>query len=65
PCATGLPPRLDIGDRPGHWAACWLYDTATVAADSPGSAAPDADPAVAPPPAAVERDGAATLEETR
>ncbi|MER7459867.1 ABC transporter ATP-binding protein [Micromonospora sp. NPDC126480] len=29
-CATELPPRLEIGDRPGHWAACWLYDPATV-----------------------------------
>ncbi|MEH0843525.1 ABC transporter ATP-binding protein [Micromonospora sp. CPCC 205711] len=27
-CATDLPPRLDVGDRPGHWAACWLYDPA-------------------------------------
>jgi peptide/nickel transport system ATP-binding protein len=25
-CATDLPVRLEIGDRPGHWAACWLYD---------------------------------------
>jgi peptide/nickel transport system ATP-binding protein len=24
-CATQLPPRLEIGDRDGHWAACWLY----------------------------------------
>ncbi|MEU3457936.1 ABC transporter ATP-binding protein [Micromonospora sp. NPDC006766] len=24
-CAVDLPPRLEIGDRPGHWAACWLY----------------------------------------
>ncbi len=24
-CKTDLPPRLEIGDRPGHWAACWLY----------------------------------------
>ncbi|MDH6464105.1 peptide/nickel transport system ATP-binding protein [Micromonospora sp. A200] len=64
-CTADLPPRLTIGDRPGHWAACWLYDPATVAADTPGSAAPDADPAVPPPPAAVERDDNATLEETR
>ncbi|MFJ6198055.1 ABC transporter ATP-binding protein [Micromonospora sp. NPDC092111] len=27
-CATDLPPRLDVDDRPGHWAACWLYDPA-------------------------------------
>ena len=25
-CSTDLPVRLEIGDRPGHWAACWLYD---------------------------------------
>ncbi|MFG1610503.1 ABC transporter ATP-binding protein [Actinoplanes sp. NPDC049265] len=25
-CSTELPVRLEIGDRPGHWAACWLYD---------------------------------------
>jgi peptide/nickel transport system ATP-binding protein len=24
-CRTDLPPRLDIADAPGHWAACWLY----------------------------------------
>lgn len=28
-CATDLPPRLDVGDKPGHWAACWLYDRHT------------------------------------
>jgi peptide/nickel transport system ATP-binding protein len=38
-CETDLPVRLEIGDKPGHWAACWLYDEATVAAQSPGSAA--------------------------
>ena len=38
-CTTDLPVRLEIGDRPGHWAACWLYDEATVAAERPGSAA--------------------------
>jgi peptide/nickel transport system ATP-binding protein len=38
-CTTDLPVRLEIGDRPGHWAACWLYDEATVAAQPPGSAA--------------------------
>jgi len=27
-CSTDLPVRLEIGDKPGHWAACWLYDTA-------------------------------------
>ncbi|MDZ5443597.1 ABC transporter ATP-binding protein [Micromonospora sp. 4G57] len=31
-CTTDLPPRLEVGDRPDHWAACWLYDPATVAA---------------------------------
>ncbi|WP_067503204.1 ABC transporter ATP-binding protein [Actinoplanes sp. TFC3] len=30
-CTTDLPVRLEIGDRPGHWAACWLYDEQTVA----------------------------------
>jgi len=24
-CRTDLPPRLEIVDAPGHWAACWLY----------------------------------------
>ncbi|MFI5936560.1 ABC transporter ATP-binding protein [Actinoplanes sp. NPDC051494] len=28
-CTTDLPVRLEIGDKPGHWAACWLYDTET------------------------------------
>jgi peptide/nickel transport system ATP-binding protein len=37
-CTTDLPVRLEIGDRDGHWAACWLYDEATVAAQKPGSA---------------------------
>ncbi|HEX3790159.1 MAG TPA: ABC transporter ATP-binding protein [Pseudonocardiaceae bacterium] len=27
-CRTDLPPKFDIGDGPGHWAACWLYDGA-------------------------------------
>jgi peptide/nickel transport system ATP-binding protein len=27
-CKTDLPPRFDVGDAPGHWAACWLYDGA-------------------------------------
>ncbi|WBB68275.1 ABC transporter ATP-binding protein [Micromonospora sp. WMMD812] len=38
-CASDLPPRLPVDDQPGHWAACWLYDPATVAAEEPGSAA--------------------------
>jgi peptide/nickel transport system ATP-binding protein len=38
-CTTDLPPRLAIGDRPDHWAACWLYDPATTATEPPGSAA--------------------------
>ena len=25
-CAEELPPHFEIGDGPGHWAACWLYD---------------------------------------
>ncbi|MFD2765294.1 ABC transporter ATP-binding protein [Micromonospora eburnea] len=28
-CASDLPPRLQVGDRAGHWAACWLYDPET------------------------------------
>jgi peptide/nickel transport system ATP-binding protein len=31
-CTTDLPVRIEIGDTPGHWAACWLFDEATVAA---------------------------------
>jgi peptide/nickel transport system ATP-binding protein len=41
-CITDLPVRLEIGDRDGHWAACWLYDPQTVATQQPGSAAPAA-----------------------
>jgi peptide/nickel transport system ATP-binding protein len=41
-CVTDLPVRLEIGDEPGHWAACWLYDPATVRAQRPGSAVPSA-----------------------
>ena len=33
-CGTDLPVRLEIGDAPGHWAACWLYDPAGQAARS-------------------------------
>jgi peptide/nickel transport system ATP-binding protein len=29
-CRTDLPPRLDVGDGSGHWAACWLFDESTV-----------------------------------
>ena len=25
-CSTDLPPRFDISDADGHWAACWLYE---------------------------------------
>jgi peptide/nickel transport system ATP-binding protein len=25
-CGTDVPVPLAIGDAPGHWAACWLYD---------------------------------------
>jgi peptide/nickel transport system ATP-binding protein len=31
-CSAESPPRLEIDDAPGHWAACWLFDPATVAA---------------------------------
>jgi peptide/nickel transport system ATP-binding protein len=37
-CSVDLPPRIDIADAPGHWAACWLYDADTVAAPSAASA---------------------------
>jgi peptide/nickel transport system ATP-binding protein len=43
-CSQDLPMRLEVGDTPGHWAACWLYDPATVAAEKPGSAAVDHSP---------------------
>ncbi|MEV4757204.1 ABC transporter ATP-binding protein [Micromonospora sp. NPDC049559] len=36
-CSTALPPRLEIDDGPGHWAACWLYDPDNN--ETPGSAA--------------------------
>jgi peptide/nickel transport system ATP-binding protein len=38
-CTTDLPVKIEIGDADGHWAACWLFDEATVAAQTPGSAA--------------------------
>ena len=38
-CTTDLPVAIEIGDAPGHWAACWLFDEATVAAAQPGEAA--------------------------
>ncbi len=25
-CSSDLPPRFQIGDADGHWAACWLYE---------------------------------------
>jgi peptide/nickel transport system ATP-binding protein len=33
-CKVDLPVAIDIGDAPGHWAACWLYDADTVAAEA-------------------------------
>jgi peptide/nickel transport system ATP-binding protein len=33
-CRTDLPPRLEIGDTEGHWAACWLYDAKTVSSSA-------------------------------
>jgi peptide/nickel transport system ATP-binding protein len=47
-CTVDLPPRLDVGGEPGHWAACWLYDAETVAKEGVGSVA---DPSVPTPPA--------------
>jgi peptide/nickel transport system ATP-binding protein len=35
-CRTELPPRLDIADRPGHWASCWLYDPRELGAETSG-----------------------------
>jgi peptide/nickel transport system ATP-binding protein len=32
-CSMELPPRIPIGDADGHWAACWLYDKETAAAE--------------------------------
>ncbi|MFR9777529.1 ABC transporter ATP-binding protein [Micromonospora sp. MS34] len=63
-CAADLPPRLTIDDRPGHWAACWLYDPATVAAENPGPAV-DVDPAGPPPSTPAEQQGNATVGEAR
>ena len=41
------PPKFEIGDAPGHWAACWLYDAdtepaTTAVAATPGDPAPEA-----------------------
>ncbi|ACY14037.1 ABC transporter ATP-binding protein [Haliangium ochraceum] len=36
-CTRELPVPLEIGDQPGHWAACWLYDEATAAPEHAGS----------------------------
>ena len=42
-CHTDLPPRFDIGDRDGHWAACWLYDMSDLDNPvSPGGLFPEA-----------------------
>ncbi len=30
-CRVDVPPHFDLGDAPGHWAACWLYDPAVPA----------------------------------
>jgi peptide/nickel transport system ATP-binding protein len=36
-CTSETPPRLSVdGNGAGHWAACWLYDGATVAAEGGG-----------------------------
>jgi peptide/nickel transport system ATP-binding protein len=37
-CTTDLPIALQVGDGPGHWAACWLYDEPTVRAQGTGPA---------------------------
>jgi peptide/nickel transport system ATP-binding protein len=33
-CSVDLPVPIQIGDAPGHWAACWLYDEKTTSAQS-------------------------------
>ena len=39
-CKVELPPQIQIGDRPGHWAACWLYSPEHAqAATTPAEAA--------------------------
>ncbi len=58
-CTVDLPPRIEISDRPGHWAACWLYDEQTVAAEGPGSAATDGGSTVPPLPSLVRQASSA------
>jgi peptide/nickel transport system ATP-binding protein len=37
-CSAEAPPRLSVdGNGSGHWAACWLYDPPTVAAEGDAS----------------------------
>ncbi|MCK2238501.1 MULTISPECIES: ABC transporter ATP-binding protein [unclassified Crossiella] len=38
-CRTEVPPRFDIGDGAGHWAACWLYAVDDPARESAGEPA--------------------------
>ena len=33
-CKTELPPPIQIGDKAGHWAACWLYEPAQAGQDA-------------------------------
>jgi peptide/nickel transport system ATP-binding protein len=42
-CTVDLPPRIEIADGAGHWAACWLYDEATVAAAASTTSQPAVD----------------------
>ncbi len=39
-CSTDLPPRFEIGDGDGHWAACWLYDLDATATKTGTEVAP-------------------------
>jgi peptide/nickel transport system ATP-binding protein len=32
-CSADVPPKIDLLDGTGHWAACWLYDPQTVQAE--------------------------------
>jgi peptide/nickel transport system ATP-binding protein len=33
-CKVDLPPKFNLTDGSGHWAACWLYDAETVKAEA-------------------------------
>ncbi|GJF33096.1 dipeptide/oligopeptide/nickel ABC transporter ATP-binding protein [Kitasatospora sp. NE20-6] len=37
-CRTHVPPRFDLPDAPGHWAACWLHADGNAAGSATGNA---------------------------